>query len=128
MNEQRIARSLLEMLRDHRMFIPTVLAGLCGLRRGEIAALRWRHVDLTAGQGVHPKIASERLGAFQGRGLRLTCIPMCCRACKPMQRPALTTRRSSPYRGGPRADIVPAPPRLRGGFRGKWQQSGSNQP
>jgi integrase len=36
---------LLEMLRGGRMFIPVLLAGLCGLRRGEIAALRWRHVD-----------------------------------------------------------------------------------
>jgi integrase len=40
---------LLEALRGNRMFIPTLLAGLCGLRRGEIAALRWRHVDFDAG-------------------------------------------------------------------------------
>jgi integrase len=31
------------------MFIPTILAVLCGLRRGEIAALRWKNVDLVAG-------------------------------------------------------------------------------
>jgi integrase len=37
---------LLDGLRETRMFIPTVLAVLCGLRRGEIAALRWRSVDL----------------------------------------------------------------------------------
>ena len=32
------------------MLIPTLLAVLCGLRRGEICALRWRNVDLAAGQ------------------------------------------------------------------------------
>jgi integrase len=37
---------LLESLRGNRMFIPALLAVLCGLRRGEIAALQWRHVDL----------------------------------------------------------------------------------
>jgi integrase len=40
---------LLEALRGNRMFIPTLLAGLCGLRRGECAALRWRHIDFDAG-------------------------------------------------------------------------------
>jgi integrase len=40
---------LLEAFRGNRMFIPTVLAGLCGLRRGEIAALRWHHIDFEAG-------------------------------------------------------------------------------
>src|SRR3954453_15571389 len=33
-----------------RAFIPTILAVLCGLRRGEILALRWRHLDLDQGQ------------------------------------------------------------------------------
>jgi integrase len=41
--------SLIEALRGSRMFVPTILAVLCGLRRGEILALRWRNVDLTAG-------------------------------------------------------------------------------
>jgi integrase len=45
----RQTSELLEALRGNRMFIPTVLAGLCGLRRGEIAALRWRHLDFDAG-------------------------------------------------------------------------------
>lgn len=38
--------TLLEALRPTRMFIPTLLAVLCGLRRGEILALRWRNVEL----------------------------------------------------------------------------------
>lgn len=36
---------LLEAFRDTRMFIPVLLAVMCGLRRGEIAALRWKHVS-----------------------------------------------------------------------------------
>ena len=36
--------------RECRLFIPLILAALCGLRRGEITALRWRSVDLEAGQ------------------------------------------------------------------------------
>lgn len=39
----------IEALRGTRMFIPSLLAVLCGLRRGEIAALRWRNVELDAG-------------------------------------------------------------------------------
>jgi integrase len=41
---------LIESIRDTRMLVPVILAVLCGLRRGEVAALRWRHVDLVAGQ------------------------------------------------------------------------------
>jgi integrase len=39
---------LIEAMRPTRMLIPTLLAVLCGMRRGEIAALRWRNVDLNA--------------------------------------------------------------------------------
>jgi integrase len=38
--------ALLDVMRGHRVFIPVLLAAMCGLRRGEIAALRWRNVDL----------------------------------------------------------------------------------
>jgi integrase len=41
---------LLEALRGTRLLIPVVLGVLCGLRRGEIAALRWRNVDLSTGK------------------------------------------------------------------------------
>lgn len=37
---------LLDAIRLTRMFIPTLLAVMCGLRRGEILALRWGRVDL----------------------------------------------------------------------------------
>jgi integrase len=41
---------LIETARGSRVFIPVLLGVLGGLRRGEIAALRWRHIDLAAGQ------------------------------------------------------------------------------
>ncbi|MER8520206.1 site-specific integrase [Mesorhizobium sp. M0644] len=37
---------LLQTLRPSRMYIPVLLAVTCGLRRGEILALRWRHLEL----------------------------------------------------------------------------------
>ena len=40
----------LELARPWRVHIPVVLAALCGLRHGEIAALKWRHVDLDRAQ------------------------------------------------------------------------------
>ena len=46
--EQRA--EIIEAARGRRIFIPMSLAVLGGLRRGEIAALRWRHVDLIAAQ------------------------------------------------------------------------------
>jgi integrase len=41
---------LIEATRGTRMAITVMLAVLCGLRRGEIAALRWRNINLGAGQ------------------------------------------------------------------------------
>src|SRR3954451_23004001 len=41
---------LIEVMRPTRMLVPTLLAVLCGMRRGEVAALRWKNVDLIAGQ------------------------------------------------------------------------------
>jgi integrase len=42
--------TLFDAARERRLFIPLLLATLCGLRRGEIAALRWKAVDLDRGQ------------------------------------------------------------------------------
>jgi integrase len=41
---------LIEALRGDRLLMPIMLAALCGLRRAEIAALRWGRVNLAANQ------------------------------------------------------------------------------
>jgi integrase len=41
---------LLEDLRGSRLRLPVLLGVMCGLRRGEIVALRWSHIDLAAGK------------------------------------------------------------------------------
>jgi integrase len=41
---------LIETARPYRAFMPIVLGVLCGMRGRETAALRWRSVDLDAGQ------------------------------------------------------------------------------
>jgi len=41
---------MIEAARGDRVFMPAMLAVLCGMRRGEIAALRWRNVDVAAAQ------------------------------------------------------------------------------
>ena len=50
---------LIDALRGTRMLIPALLAVLCGLRRGELAALRWHNVDLEAGQIAVVESAEE---------------------------------------------------------------------
>lgn len=41
---------LLEALRGTRLRLPVLLGVMCGLRRGEIIALRWRNIDLATGR------------------------------------------------------------------------------
>jgi integrase len=40
----------MEAARERRLFIPLILGALCGLRRGEITAVRWNAIDLDRGQ------------------------------------------------------------------------------
>jgi integrase len=42
--------ALIDAMRGTRLLIPTMLAILCGLRRGEVVALRWKSVDLARGR------------------------------------------------------------------------------
>ena len=41
--------ALIEAARGTDMLVPMLLGVLCGLRRGEVTALRWRSVDVEAG-------------------------------------------------------------------------------
>src|SRR5215813_12389403 len=70
----RQAVAMIELVRGGAIFIPVLLGVLCGLRRGEICALRWRNIDLDSGRlsvvasmeevrgGV---VAKERQGAHR---------------------------------------------------------------
>ena len=51
MNTYDLAQTadLIDATRGTRMTITVILAVLCGLRRGEIAALRWRNINLDGG-------------------------------------------------------------------------------
>jgi integrase len=40
----------IEAARGDRILIPVLLGSLCGLRRGEILALRWKSIDLDRAQ------------------------------------------------------------------------------
>jgi integrase len=42
--------TIIDTARRQRLFIPIILGVMCGLRRGEITALRWRMVDLAKAQ------------------------------------------------------------------------------
>ena len=44
--------ALLEVARAYRLFVPVLLAVTCGLRRGEICALRWRNVELSGARQI----------------------------------------------------------------------------
>ena len=72
--------ALIDAMRPTRMFMPTILAVLCGLRRGEIAALRWRNVDLVAGSASIVESAEQTKAGVRykepksgkGRNVRLS--------------------------------------------------------
>lgn len=57
--------ALLDVVRGTRLFVPTMLAVLCGLRRGEIAALRWRNVDLANAQLAVVESAEQMNGSVR---------------------------------------------------------------
>jgi integrase len=54
---------LLETLRGTRLRLPVLLGIMCGLRRGEIVALRWRDIDLATGKMMSIVESAEQTAA-----------------------------------------------------------------
>ncbi|WP_288427150.1 tyrosine-type recombinase/integrase [uncultured Agrobacterium sp.] len=52
---------MLDDFRENRVFIPALLASMCGLRRGEILALRWKDIDL-ASASIAVRQSAEQVG------------------------------------------------------------------
>ena len=65
---------LLEAARERRLFIPILLGTLCGLRRGEITALRWKSINLDRGQlAVIASTEQTRSGAREKEAKSSKC-------------------------------------------------------
>jgi integrase len=74
---------MIDAARGTSIFIPVLLGVLCGLRRGEICALRWRNVDLDNGQvaivasrsrGEHGRPVEKSTKTDKGRLLALPIL------------------------------------------------------
>lgn len=73
---------LLEAIRSSRLFTAVLLGTLCGLRRGEIAALRWGQIDLGGGS-IQVVQSAEQIGTTvrykepkSGHGRTVALSPM----------------------------------------------------
>jgi integrase len=72
--------SRLEAARELRLFIPILLGSLCGMRRGEIAALRWDAVKFDQGHiaivaAVEQTKAGRREKEAKGHKCRTVAMP-----------------------------------------------------
>src|SRR5215472_13173461 len=75
------ALAMIELARGGAIFIPVLLGVLCGLRRGEICALRWRNIDLDSGRlsvvASMEEVRGAQLGdqqRWQGNGAPLAVL------------------------------------------------------
>jgi integrase len=82
--------ALIDAFQGTRMFIPVLLAVLCGLRRGEIAALRWDRINLDSGQLAVVESAEQTKAGVrykspnQAKGERLHYQTRLSRNCAPI--------------------------------------------
>ncbi|KQT60381.1 MULTISPECIES: tyrosine-type recombinase/integrase [unclassified Aureimonas] len=58
---------LLDAIRGSRIFVPVLLAVMCGLRRGEIIALRWQSIDFANRRIAVTETAEQTLGAVRNK-------------------------------------------------------------
>jgi integrase len=87
---------ILEAVRGKPIFMPALLAVMCGLRRGEICALRWRSVDLDGAQlAVVESVEQTKSGCGSNR-------PRAARAARSPSRRLWPTSFACIGRGSPR--------------------------
>jgi len=73
---------ILEAVRGKTIFMPALLAVMCGLRRGEICALRWRNADLDGAQlSVVESVEQTKSGLRfkspkSGKGRKVALLPI----------------------------------------------------
>jgi integrase len=76
------ATTMIELARGEPIFIPILLGVLCGLRRGEICAVRWRNIDLDSGRLSVVASIEEAKGGMRekapknGKGRTVALPPM----------------------------------------------------
>jgi integrase len=76
------ATTMIEAMRGEPIFVPVLLGLLCGLRRGEICAVRWRNIDLDRGQLFVVNSIEESRGGVRekapknGKGRTVALPPM----------------------------------------------------
>jgi integrase len=66
------ARQFLDAARDHYLEVPVMLALFAGLSRGDLRALNWREIDLTAGLITRPRHKTG-CGRLPRRSRLLSC-------------------------------------------------------
>jgi integrase len=74
--------ALIEHARGDRLYIPVLLLAWCGVRRGEVTAIRWNRLDLNAGQlSVSTSIEQTKQGTREkppknGKGRPVALPPL----------------------------------------------------
>lgn len=101
LTEDELAR-VLRASEGTRLYVPVLLAALCGLRRGEVLALRWEDVDLDRGVlHVRRSLEEVRVGGESvvrfkepktGRGRAVALPPMVVDALRSCRREQLESR------------------------------------